>query len=91
MMEHEHLLQCNRVLFSMLVFSLPTLWKEETEGTFYPPKWILVSFNKYIKNDDAYFIIENYKLLYTFHYDKRSFKKLRFGDEFDVYLYRRND
>lgn len=91
MMEHEHLLPCNRVLFSMLVFSLPTLWKEETDGAFYPPKWILVSFNKYIKNDDVYFIMENYKLSYTFHYDKKSFKKLKFGDEFDVYLYCRND
>ena len=90
MMEHERLLPCNRVLFSMLVFSLPTLWKEETDSTFCPPKWILVSPNKYIKDNDAYFIMENYKLSYTFHYDKRSFKKLRFGDDFDVYLYRRN-
>ena len=91
MMEHEKLLPNNRALFTALVFSLPTLRKEETTKPFSPPKWILLSFNKQFEKDDVYFILENYDMSCSFHYDKRFFKNLRFGDEFDVYLYRRKD
>ena len=91
MMEHENLLVCNRVLFTPLVFALPTLWNEETSKPFNPPKWILISFNKHYLEGDAYFILENYDLSCSFHYDKRFFKQLPFGDEFDVCLYRRRE
>ncbi len=91
MMEHEALLPCNRVLFTALVFHLPTLWEEETQKPFSPPKWILLSFNKQYKKEDANFIIENYELSCSFHYDKRFFSSRQFGDDFDVCLYRRKD
>jgi hypothetical protein len=91
MMEHETILPCNRVLFTVLVFHLPTLWKEETQTPLTPPKWILLSFDKQYKKDDVYFIMENYELLYSFHYNKRFFKSRQFGDDFGVCLFRRND
>ena len=91
MMEHEAILPCNRVLFTALVFNLPMLWKEETQTPFNPPKWILLSFDKQYKKDDAYFILENYELSCSFHYDKRFFNSRQFGDDFDVCLYRRKD
>jgi len=89
MMEHEALLPCNRVLFTALVFHLPTLWKEETQTPFKPPKWILLSFDKQYKKNDAYFILENYELAGMFHYNKRFFISRHFGDDFDVCLFRR--
>lgn len=91
MMEHETLLPCNRVLFTALVFHLPTLWKEETQTPFTPPKWILFSFDKQYKKDDVDFIMENYELSCSFHYDKRFFISRQFGDDFDVCLFRRKD
>lgn len=91
MMEHETLLPCNRVLFTALVFHLPTLWKEETQTPFTPPKWILFSFEKQYKKDDVDFIMENYELSCSFHYDKRFFISRQFGDDFDVSLFRRKD
>lgn len=91
MMEHETLLPCNRVLFTALVFHLPTLWKEETQTPFTPPKWILFSFDKQYKKDDVDFIMENYELSCSFHYDKRFFISRQFGDDFDVSLFRRKD
>lgn len=91
MMQHENLLQCNRVLFTSLTFNLPTLWKEETSKPFIPPKWILLSpYNRYNK-DDIYFILENYELSCSFHYDKLYFEKPRFGEEMDICLYHRKD
>ena len=91
MMEHETLLPCNRVLFTALVFHLPTLWKEETQTPVTPPKWILLSFDKQYKKDDIYFIMENYELSCSFHYNKRFFISRQFGDDFHVCLFRRND
>lgn len=89
MMEHEELLQSNRVLFTVLAFSLPTLWEEETTKPFYPPKWIMISFNMKFKNNDVGFILENYEQVCCFNYNKQLVQKLRLGTGFDVYLYRR--
>jgi hypothetical protein len=89
MMEHEKLLSCNRVLFTALVFTLPRLWKEETEKPLIPPKWLLVSFDKSYKANDAYFIIENYELAHSFVYDYELLQKPKIGESFQVCLYRR--
>lgn len=91
MMEHENLLQCNRVLYTALVFQLPTLWKEETTKPFIPPKWIMLSFDKPYKTNDIAFIIKNYDLSCSFHYDMEYFHKDGKGDDFEVFFYRRKD
>ena len=91
MMEHENLLQCNRVLYTALVFQLPTLWKEETKKPFIPPKWIMLSFNKSYKTNDVNFILKNYDLSCSFHYDMDYFQKDGKGDDFEVCFYRRKD
>lgn len=91
MMEHEKLLQCNRVLYTALVFQLPTLWKEETTKPFIPPKWIMLSFNKSYKTNDVDFIMKNYELSCSFHYDMEYFQKDDNGDDFEVCFYRRKD
>ncbi len=91
MLQHENLIQCNRVLFSTLAFDLPTLWKEETSKPFVPPKWFLftpdASYDKY----DVMYILKNYDLAYSFHYDKLYFKKPHVREEIVVYLYHRRD
>ena len=89
MMEHEGLLQCNRVLFTTSLFRLPSLIKEETAKTYIPPKWILLSFNKKYDENDMLFIMNNYELSCAFEYDKQYSKKLRIGKKFEVCLYRR--
>ncbi|MBQ1819144.1 MAG: hypothetical protein II120_02985, partial [Bacteroidales bacterium] len=89
MMEHEKLLPCNRVLFTALIFTLPKLWKEETEKNLIPPKWILVSFDKSYKENDAFFIIKNYELANTFVYDYKLFQKPKIGESFQVCIYHR--
>ena len=91
MMQHEGLLQCNRVLFTSLAFDLPTLWEEETAKPFIPPKWILLSFEKKYDEEDAYYVLGAYEEACSFHYDKLYFRTPYIGDEFDVYLYRRKD
>lgn len=91
MMQHEGLLQCNRVLFTSLVFNLPSLWKEETTKKSTPPKWIILSFDKYFEKQDAYFILENYENRCSFHYNKRIINNSNIGDAFDVYLFQRKD
>lgn len=91
MMEHERHLQSNRVLFTALVFTLPTLWKEETQKTLRPPKWIMLSFDKPYITDDAYYIVENYEMVCTFRYDYNILQKPKIGETFQVYLYRRKD
>ena len=91
MMQHENLIQCNRVLFSILTYNLPTLWKEESSKPFVPPKWFLFSPNRKYNKYDIMFIMENYDLSCSFHYDKLYFKKPRIGEEMDIHLYRRKD
>ena len=89
MMEHENLLQSNRVLFTALVFQLPTLWKEEAKKPFIPPKWIMLSFDMPYKADDANFILRNYDFSCSFHYDMEYFQKEGKGGNFEVSFYRR--
>lgn len=91
MMEHESLLQCNRVLYTALTFKLPTLWKEEVSKSFVPPKWIMLSFNKPYKTDDIDFILKNYDLSYSFQYDMEYFKSSKKREIFDICLYRRKN
>ena len=91
MMEHEDLLACNRVLFTSLVFTLPTLWKEETSKPTSPPKWMMVSFNKPYIKEDAIFIMKHYDLVCSFQYNNLYFEKPRIGETFEVGLYRRKD
>lgn len=88
MMQHERLLQCNRV---SLAYNLPTLMKEEAAKPFSKPKWILLSFNLQIYESDAHFIVENYDLVDQFHYDRIYLKRPRIGNKFTVYLYRRKE
>jgi hypothetical protein len=89
MMEHENLLQSNRVLFTALVFQLPTLWKEEAKKPFIPPKWIMISFDMPYKADDANFILRNYDFSCSFHYDMEYFQKEGKGGNYEVSFYRR--
>ena len=91
MMEHESLLQCNRVLFTALVFKLPTLWKEEAKKPFIPPKWIMLSFDMPHMANDANFIKKHYELSCSFHYDINYFHKESKGEVFEVFFYRRKD
>ena len=91
LMEHENLLQCNRVLYTALVFQLPSLWKEETSKTFSPPKWIMLSFDKTYKGDDVNFIMKHYDLSCSFQYDMKYFQTSKEGETFNIYLYCRKD
>lgn len=89
MMEHEGLIQCNRVLFTSLAFELPTLKKEEQSKTLVPPKWMLVSYNMKYYLDDVVFIQANYDLCCEFHYDRLYLRKPLIGNEFHVCFYKR--
>ena len=91
MMQHERLLQCNKVFFSSFAFNYKRLKREETEKAFRPPLWIMVSWNRYYPKEDAYFILNNYDLCYEFPHERVYLKKPRIGQEFQVYLYRRKD
>ena len=91
MLQHENIIQCNRVLFSTLTFYLPTLWKEETSKPFVPPKWFMFSPNRRYNKNDISFILHYYDLSCSFNYDKLYFKKPYIGEKMDIYLYRRKD
>lgn len=91
LMQHEGHLQCNRVLFTSLVFILPKLMEEETTKPFIQPKWILFTYDKKYYQNDIYYILENYDLSCSFHYDRMYCKKFNLGEEFDIFLYRRKD
>ena len=88
MMEHEKLLQCNRV---SVAYDLPTLMKEENSKPMFLPKWIMVSSELKIYDSDAYFILNNYELISQFNYDRLYLKNPRIGNDFNVYFYRRKD
>lgn len=91
MFQHEGLLQCNKVFFSSFVFRYKRLYKEETEKNFNPPKWILVSWDKYFTKEDAYYVVKHYDLCCEFTHDRIYIKKPKVGNAFQVYLYRRKD
>ena len=86
MMQHEGLLQCNRV---SLAFDLPTLMKEEQAKPVMKPLWILISYNKRYYAEDDEFIQANYDLCCEFRYDRLYLRKPLIGNEFQVCLYRR--
>ena len=88
MMEHENLLLCNRVLYTELLEQLPTLRKEEASKPFIPPKWIMLSFDKPYKAEDATYILKNYDLSFSFQYDMEYFQKPNSEAVFEVGLYR---
>ena len=88
MMEHEELIQCNRV---SLAFDLPSLMKEEVGHSLPKPVWIMISPEfKYYK-EDASFILDNYELSFVLNYDRLFFKNPWVGNLFHVYFYRRRD
>ena len=89
LMQHEGYIQCNRVLFTSLAFILPTLWKEEISKPFVAPKWIMLTFDEQYLDEDVEFVLENYELSCSFHYD--YYEKPKISDGFDVHLYRRKD
>ena len=86
MMQHENLLQCNRV---SIAYDLPTLMKEGSLRPFVPPKWIMLSFNMKYYQDDVYFILNNYELVETFHYDRLYFRKPKIGNNLEISVFRR--
>jgi len=89
MMEHEKLLQCNRVLYTSLIFKLPKLQEEEKHKPFIQPKWIMLSFDKEYEEDDVQFILKNYDLWCSFQYDMEYFPTSKKGEVFDILFYRR--
>ena len=91
MMQHEGLLQCNRVFFSPLTFALPKLHQAETDRVEKTPKWILVSFDQFYDHNDACFITEHYELGCSFIHNSIYLKRPRIGNEMEVRLYRRKD
>lgn len=88
MMEHEELLQCNRV---SIAYDLPTLMKEETDRPLIPPKWIMVSFDLKIYEEDVRFILNNYELISEFQYERLYLTKPKIGNQFQVFFFRRRD
>jgi len=86
MMQHEKLLQCNKV---SLGYDLPSL-KAKTSQTTSKPKWILITWNYMVKNDRL-FINNYYELIDSFPYDQVYFTQPMIGKKFEVCLYRRKD
>ena len=90
LMMHEGLLQSNRICISYTMDHMPTL-REKTSRKVKKPKWILLSWDYYFSNEDAWYIIEKYDLYCEFRYDRIYLEKPRIGQDFQVYLYRRKD
>lgn len=86
MMEHENLLQCNRV---SIAYDLPSLMKEEASRPSILPKWIILSFNMKYYKEDVDFILKNYEMMATFHYDRLYFQKPRIGNELEISVFRK--
>ena len=88
MMQHENLLQCNRV---SVAFDLPTLMKEEASKPPVSPKWIMMSPNMKYYDNDASFILDNYELVDSLHYDRLYFNRPRIGNDLEILFFRRKD
>lgn len=86
MMQHEGLLQCNRVT---LAYNLPTLIEDEVSKNLALPKWMMISFDFDYYTNDAYYILEDYELNCSFLCDNRYLSKVNIGQVFEVRLYRR--
>ena len=91
LMEHENLLQCNRVFYTDLLYQLPTLRQEEAKKSIVSPKWIMLSFDKPYDADEVNLILKHYDLSSMFLYDMEYFKTSNRGEVFEVGLYRRKD
>ena len=87
---HEGLIQSNRLCFSNVAIKMPSLWEKNAEQL-YPPKWILISWNRKYSKRDAYFILKCYDLHCEFPYNRIYLEKPKIGKTFQVYLYRRKD
>jgi len=90
MLYHESLIQCNRVCISYLTVSIENLWKASKEQV-KPPKWIMVAWENYYSDDDAYFILDHYDEMCSFEHDRVYFEKPMIGNRLIVYIYRRKD
>lgn len=88
MMEHEELIQCNRV---SIAFDLPTVMKEEANQPIQSPVWIMISPELKYYEEDAYFILNNYELNFELNYDRLYLKNPNIGNLFHVCFYRRKD
>lgn len=91
MMQHEGLLQCNRVFFSKFAFEMPTLHEEEIAKPLVPSKWLMVAWEYYYTNADANFILDHYDEICSFKHDRVYCKKPLIGNQLIVYIYRRKD
>ena len=91
MMQHEGLLQCNRVFFSPLAFHLPGLQKEEAAKPLTLPKWIMIASHEEYDENDLLFIAENYEMKYQFDHNAQYVKRLNMGESHIVYFYCRKD
>lgn len=88
MMEHEELVQCNRV---SLAFDLPSMMQKESNRSIASPIWIMISPEFKYYEDDASFILNNYELKYEMNYDRLYLKNPSIGNLFHVCFYRRKD
>ena len=91
MMQHEGLLQCNRIFFSNFAFYMPTLMDEELEKPLIPPKWIIATWDFLFTDDDALFILTNYDEVLTFEHDRVYLEKPKIGNCFTVRLFCRKE
>lgn len=91
MMQHEGLLQCNRIFFSTFSFFMPTLKEEERKKPLIPPKWIMISWEYYFTDSDADFILSNYDEIHSFEHNRVYFEKPKVGNCFTVHLFRRKE
>lgn len=88
MMQHENILQCNRV---SIAYDLTTLMKQESSKQLSPPKWIMMSPNMKYYEEDAKFMLTKYELVDSLHYDRLYFHHPRIGNELEILLFRRKD
>ena len=91
MMQHENLLQCNKVFYSLFAFKNKRIYDEVSQNSHNAPRWVLFTWNRTYFKNDAYFILNNYDLYCEFTYDNTYLKKPKIGNNNQVYLYRRKD
>ena len=89
MMQHEGLLQCNRVFFSRFAFEMPTLHEEEKAKSLIHPKWLMVAWEYYYTDEDANFILDYYDEMCSFEHNRVYCEKPMIGNSLIVYFYRR--
>ena len=70
---------------------MPRLHNEETSKPFTKPKWILISGDKTIDENDILFIQDNYELINYFDHTAQYNKGLDIGELVTVCFYRRKN